>query len=205
MDISTIEGKKMKGIVYDCEIINCIPSAKMWQKPQLTYCKGWDDFEGMGISVICASEIDSDQKWEFSFYNIQKFQAVIYKALRENYIIAGFNSKSFDDNLCRANGIAITTNFDLLEEIRIAAFNSPRWEDTPKGRTYKLDAIAKANGMSKTGSGELAPELWQMGKEAEVMQYCMNDVLITKQLLIKFINNQLVDPNTNLVLQYKGT
>ena len=181
-----------------------IPSGNI--KPQFQYCDGWTDYSNMGISVICAVDLETDQEWAFVndgvFDSKKQFQSLIYECLKREGEVAGFNSENFDDRVCGANGIAVTTTLDLLAEIRLAAFGSRDWRDTPQGFTYKLDAIAKANGYAKTGSGEIAPELWQMGKHQEVIDYCMNDVRITKELLLKFLGNTLVDPNTNLVLQY---
>ncbi|MCT7971222.1 hypothetical protein [Laspinema olomoucense] len=41
-----------KFVVYDCEIVNCIPTGNC--SPDFTYCQGSEDFTGMGISVIAA-------------------------------------------------------------------------------------------------------------------------------------------------------
>ena len=41
----------MKLLIYDAEIINCVPTNGE-QNPNYTYCRGWSDFPNMGISVI---------------------------------------------------------------------------------------------------------------------------------------------------------
>lgn len=123
---------------------------------------------------------------------------------RESIVsIIGFNSKQFDDNLCRANGIDVITTYDLLEEIRLVAFGSTRWEDTPEGHNYSLDAIAKANGMTKTGHGALAPQLWQEGKHQEVIDYCVNDVKLTVELLNLGLKGKLINPNGGRYLKLR--
>ncbi|MGB8688907.1 MAG: hypothetical protein WCD53_16435 [Microcoleus sp.] len=193
----------MKGIIYDCEIIRCIPGKDSnpmvdSQTTNYEYCKGWDDFDGMGISVICAMELESDRTYTFVHPQIADFQNLV--SSEETGKICGFNSLSFDDNLCLANGIKVKTDFDLLAQVRLAAYGSESWQDCPKGFTYKLDAIARANGFAKTGSGSLAPQLWQKGKCQEVIDYCMNDVKITKELILLFLDRHLKDPNTGQIL-----
>jgi hypothetical protein len=66
--------------------------------------------------------------------------------------------------------------------------------------TYDIE-IAKANGKAKTGEGAIAPVLWQRGERQEVIDHCMNDVVITKAMLILGLAGQLVDPNTGTHLQ----
>lgn len=118
--------------------------------------------------------------------------------------LIGFNSKNLDDKLLQANGIDIKTNYDLLEEIRLSAFGSTRWEDTPKGCSYSLGKIGDANGFTKTGTGELAPVLWQQGRYEDVIRYCLNDVKITHELLLLGWAGELIDPNTGKKLRIRG-
>ena len=188
----------MKGIVYDCEIIRCIPSRDS-KSTEYEYCSGWDDFGGMGISVICAIELETDRIYTFVHPEVAHFQQLIY-SVQQTGKIAGFNSLNFDDKLCYVNGIAVNTDFDLLCEVRVAAYGSPGWEDCPKGYSYKLDAIALNHGFAKTGSGTLAPQLWQQGRCQEVIDYCVNDVKITKELILLFLDGKLKDPNNGKVL-----
>jgi hypothetical protein len=115
--------------------------------------------------------------------------------------LIGFNSKNFDDKLLQANGINLSTDYDVLEQIRIAAYGSPNWQACPKGFSYSLEAITSANGFKKTGHGALAPQLWQDGKRQEVISYCINDCLITKEILLLGMNGLLKDPNTGNFLK----
>ena len=189
-------------LIYDCEIIKCIPTGARFSEYE--YCEGWDDFKNMGISVIGFYSDKIPWSSLFNAYShslkpFDNFQRIIDN---ESQII-GFNSKNFDDKLCQTNGINITTTYDLLEEIRIAAFGSPDWQDTPKGFSYSLDAIARANGRVKTGSGALAPQLWQEGRKQEVIDYCINDVKLTVEILRLGLKGKLKDPNTGELLRLK--
>ncbi|WP_027250452.1 hypothetical protein [Planktothrix agardhii] len=177
-------------IVFDCEIIKCIPNGATFSDYE--YCEGWRDFENMGISVIGFYD------GEIYYHDLSPFNH--FKRMTISPTIVGFNSKQFDDNLCQANGINIMTTYDLLEEIGRAAFGSPNWEDTPKGFSYSLGAIAIANGFTKTGTGSGAARLWQDGKHQEVINYCVNDVKLTVELLKLGLRGKLIDPNTDGLL-----
>ena len=47
-------GMALNAIIYDCEIIRCIPPRDGIRNDDLAYCNGWHDYEGMGISVVGA-------------------------------------------------------------------------------------------------------------------------------------------------------
>lgn len=190
----------MRRVVYDCEIIKMVPKRFYDNLEDYEYCNGWNDFEGMGIAVIGVCDIDTEEKYYFS--NQKTDAKIAYYPIREfpKFVAAheiwGFNSLNFDDRLCYANGLDIHTDHDLLCQVRLAAFGSTNWEDQPYGFSYSLSTIAEANGMAKSGSGELAPKLWQDGKHQEVVEYCLNDCLVTARLIKLFESGALIDPNT---------
>lgn len=204
----------MKTLIYDCEIINCIPVGEI--DTNLKYCEGWHDFDNMGISVIGTwrnfhtlnplgkyeAFVNENDLMGISLTHLSQFEKFNQLAEKADLII-GFNSVSFDDRLCRANGIEIETDFDLLVEVRKATGQGDgtyQYGITRKG--YALKDIARANlPYNKSASGELAPVLWQRGQKQEVIDYCLRDIRITKELYFKFINNQLIDPtNGNLLI-----
>lgn len=196
-------------LIYDIEIINCIPEKDKPNNPDYTYCEGWHDHENMGISVIGAYFrgnyivfTDAPCTGDFYWYSLTNFLPFVQAIQLTGEKIGGFNNRNFDDKVIRlvANR-AFTSNFDLLQEIRLAAYGSTEWSDQPKGSCYSLDAIAKANGMAKTGHGALAPQQWQDGKYDEVIAYCLNDCRITYDILCLFLKGELVDPNTGKKLQ----
>lgn len=189
----------MRRVVYDCEIIKMVPKRFYDTLEDYEYCNGWNDFDNMGIAVIGICDIDSEELVAFtegSILNTRPIDDLVELLGEFNYKIWGFNSLNFDDKLCRANGLDIHTDHDLLCQVRLAAFGSANWEDQPYGFSYSLDAIAQANGMAKSGSGELAPKLWQDGKHQEVVEYCLNDCLVTARLIKLFESGSLIDPNT---------
>ena len=108
---------RKKLLIYDCEIAKCIPTQYEPVEPALEYCEGWKDFEGMGISVIGCWTSWDDTTQIFNYLTLDKFQSLIDQSDE----IVGFNSIGFDDQLMKAYGVNITTTYDLLQEIWVAA------------------------------------------------------------------------------------
>ena len=174
----------MKILIYDCEILKAIRDPKKVDLQGIEYCNGWDDYENMGISVIGVNFISEVGDEVFS-HNCDKNLETFQNGLDVATVLVGFNNQSFDDNLIKANGFTIPeniVNYDLLAEI---------WEGAGLGRTFvypthagfSLDAICKANGLGeKTGTGANAAVLWQRGKFDEVIEYCENDIRLTRKL-----------------------
>jgi hypothetical protein len=188
----------MNVLIYDCEIKNCIPEKNTIPDSTFKYCEGWQDFTGMGISLIGAWA-----SWDNSIriYPESAFGS-FQKAVDFADFIVGFNSLSFDDNLCLANGIRIKTDYDLLGEVWAAA-GMPKVYTYGKTRPgYKLENLAQTNlGRGKTGSGELAPVLWQEGNRWGVIKYLTDDVLITKQIWQR--RHYLIDPTDGKILNLR--
>lgn len=187
-------------LIYDCEIINCIPGRDGEKNPEFSYCAGWNDHANMGISVIGLYS----SLWDSTAHLVDKdFHRMEPIAAQHDWIV-GFNSRNFDDRLLAANGISIKTTYDLLEEARIAAGWGATYDTVPRGYSYSLQALAIANGDSKSGSGELAPMLWQMGKHQEVIDYCLQDIHVTRKILELGLAGELLDPNTGEKLRLRG-
>lgn len=169
-------------IIYDCEIENMIPSKDTPNKPNLKYCRGWYDHRGMGISVIGVYDYHTNKSIAFTRENFMEFLELI----TARSMLVSFNGIGFDNKLCRAFNMHIPDNkcYDILYEL---------WEAAGPGQRhkgFKLDQVCKtALGLSKSGSGEFAPELWQTGQRQEVIDYCLHDVMLTKKLMDYLLNN----------------
>ena len=218
-----------KILIFDCEIINCIPPQNDEDKnPNLNYCKGWRDFKNMGISVIGTWRNYDLVKIFGNYYTIPlpsgKYQAfvnhnslinafsfpdIVVKDFEQflrlamiSDCIVGFNSRAFDDKLCHANHLEFTTDFDLLEEVRLAAGMPRHYVRGLTKSGYNLNNLALTNlGYGKTKTGELAPVLWQEGKKEEVIKYCQSDVELLRSLYFRFIKGKLYDPLTGWLLK----
>ena len=59
------------------------------------------------------------------------------------------------------------------------------------GRRIKLDTIAGATlGKNKSGHGGLAVRMWKAGEKQKVIDYCTNDVKITKEVYEYALKNK---------------
>lgn len=177
-----------KILIYDCEIIKAIRDPKKVDLAHIEYCNGWNDYENMGISVIGVNFISEEGDGVFNHNALLTRDlgiAAFQEGLDVTDVLVGFNNQSFDDKLLKANGFIIhdnVVNYDLLAEI---------WEGAGLGREFVypthagfgLDAICKANGLGeKSGDGANAAVLWQKGKYQEVIDYCENDIRLTRKL-----------------------
>lgn len=171
-------------LIFDCEIEKAILGKNETPIDGVEYCDGWRDFKGMGISCICAYDTEAYRHRVFLKDNFGEFQALVY----HHQVIAGFNNLAFDNKLCEAHGLNIPEEktYDLLREIRKGLGLDPDNFDFKRHSGYTLDAMTKANGIArKTGNGALAPVQWQRGKFGEVIDYCMNDIGMTEELILK--------------------
>lgn len=174
-------------IIYDCEIVKAILGKSEFPQDGIEYCNGWRDFAGMGVSVIGVYDYATGRYRVFCADNFSEFQALV----DSTDIIIGFNSLGFDNPLCRANGLSIpdAKSYDLLAEIWHGAGLSRTFNFKTHGG-FGLDACAQINlGLSKTGNGASAPTDWQRGNIGKVVDYCLNDIFITKSLVDLVIND----------------
>lgn len=167
----------MNLVIYDTEIINAVPTPGVERDPRYTYCEGWHDKAGMGISVICAYETGTASPRVFLKDNADEFGNL----MESTDAIVGFNNFHFDDRLLEANGFVVKPgkSIDLAALIWCAA-GIPNGEH-PRG--LGLDDICQANKLpGKTGEGAFAPYDWQNGKIGKVVDYCLADVMCTLRL-----------------------
>ena len=140
----------------------------------------------MGISVIGGYEYETGRYRVFCRDNMHEFAQAVERA----DIIVGFNNIAFDNAVIAACWGPLVKlpegwqgkSYDLLREIWAAARLGPVFNFRTHGG-YGLDAVCERNfGAKKTGNGALAPVLWQQGEIGQVIDYCLNDVRLTKLL-----------------------
>lgn len=168
-------------IIYDCEIIKAIQGKDETRIEGIEYCEGWKDHSNMGISIIGAYDYETFRYRVFAADNFKEFQELV----DSTDLVIGFNSLAFDNRLCAAHGITVRDDksYDLLVEIWKGAGLSGEFK-YPSHVGFGLDACVRTNfNLSKTGDGALAPVDWQRGKFGKVVDYCLNDVHLTKALI----------------------
>lgn len=172
----------ISAVIYDTETL-AIPHTNGNRNPAYVYADGWEDFEGLGISVLCALDMETSAPHVFFKDDLSDFVKLVNS--REHLI--GFNSKRFDDRLLAANGYKVKTTFDFLEELRLATGQPAEYVKGQTRAGFSLDNLVRLNLRpgGKVYTGKVAPQLWQMGERGKVISYCMDDVLLLDRLLSK--------------------
>jgi hypothetical protein len=195
----------MRALIYDIEILKAIPDRNGQRLEGIEYCEGWHDHANMGIACIGAYDYVEDRARVFTEDNMSDFLDLC----DDRDVLVGFNSIPFDNAV-----IAATRNIDLLPEARCydilrelwAAAGLPPAFDPRTHGGYGLDATCEKNfGTNKTGNGALAPVLWQRGEIGKVIDYCLNDIRLTKQLFDRIIGLQSIrNPKTGEELKMRA-
>lgn len=187
----------MNILVFDAEIKKAIPNKDGSVIDGIEYCEGWHDHANMGISVMGAYESITGRARVFMDDNKEEF----FRAIEKADLVVGFNSKAFDANLVKAAWdyeIPEDKHYDILVEVWKAKGLSGTFQ-YPSHIGYGLDALCEKNlGIRKTGHGALAPVDWQQGKIGKVIDYCLNDIQMTRLIMSRIINTgELRCPKTN--------
>lgn len=139
---------------------------------------GWNNFEALKISVICAYSYAQGKYLHFEEQELP--QAV--ELFRNAKKIVGFSMNRYDVPVLNAYfarmhldppfNLFDKDRLDLLDEIEIKT-----------GKRISLEKLAQANlNTGKTGHGAHAIELYKEGKLEELKAYCQVDVELTKRL-----------------------
>lgn len=95
--------------------------------------------------------------------------------------ILSFNGVKFDLPIIEGilgTNLHVNHHYDILQEI---------WEATASHGSHKggyrlTECCERSLGMEKSGESLLAPQLAEEGRWAELIDYCINDVLLTRKL-----------------------
>ena len=178
-------------LVLDCEIKKMVPMAGEERLPSASYCAGWGDKEGMGISVCGVKSYITDAHRVFLDDNRYDLAALAAASLG----LVTFNGINFDLPLIRACWnieLSGLVQIDLKDMVAQALNLDPRQYQ----RGYSLDGLLAANGLAaKPGDSVLAPLQWQRGEFGRVIDKCLGDVDRTEQLFELATFSPLKDPN----------
>ena len=140
--------------------------------------RGNGDMSGLEVTVVGVHDSESGK---LTGYYKEDLPA-LWKVFESADSLVGYNSDHFDIpilNKYYAGDLTKIKSVDLLKEIRNVL-----------GRRLKLDNIAEATlGRNKTGHGLDAVTWWKQGLKQKVMDYCIEDVRITRELYDYAIKN----------------
>ncbi len=149
----------MKKVVFDIETSNLFSEV------------GSNDPADLNLSVVCIYEYDTDT---YSSY-LQEDLGKLWPILEKTDLLIGYNSDHFDIPLLNKyypGDLTKIKSLDILREIRATY-----------GRRMKLDQIAEGTlGTHKTSEGLQAVRWWREGEVQKVIEYCIADVRITKDV-----------------------
>lgn len=138
---------------------------------------GWANIDKLGVSVACAYDSKSG---EFLSYRENELDA-LHKLCRERLVV-GYNIIGFDLKVLTAYGFDLKRLdvFDMMLDIE----QSSGW------RYVGLDKVARATlGSTKSADGLQAVEWYKRGEIDKIIEYCLKDVEITRDVFAYGMKN----------------
>ncbi len=131
---------------------------------------GWDHVDKLGVSVACVYDSATDQFISYLEKDLPKMFELCYDRLIIGYNIRGFDLKVLEPYGLKLKGLDI---FDLMYDVQAIS----------KQRYLKLESIAQATlGTGKSADGKLAVEWYKKGEIQKIIDYCMQDVKVTRDV-----------------------
>lgn len=132
---------------------------------------GWSHIADMGLA--CAVTLNT-ATGEFGRF-LEADASILVAALQDAALVVGFNLKRFDYTVLQpytTERLADLPTLDLLEHVeRALGFRLP------------LDELARATlGVQKAADGVLAVQWFRQGRVEDVLDYCQQDVTVTRDL-----------------------
>lgn len=141
---------------------------------------GWAHIDKLGVSVACAYDSKSGEFLSFREHELEGLN----KLCKERLVI-GYNIIGFDLKVLTSYGFE-PKKFDVFD-IMLDIENTSGW------RYVKLDNIAKATlGIQKIAEGLQAVEWYKRGEMDKIIEYCLKDVEITRDVFTHGMKNGFI-------------
>lgn len=141
----------------------------------------YSDPKKLGISVVAIYDYKTNKSFTFMEKDIHH----LFKFLEKASFIIGFNILGFDLPVLQGyypGNIFQFKTLDILEEVKKVV-----------GRRLALnDLIMATLNKKKTGHGLQAIEYYHQGKIEKLKEYCLSDVLLTKELFDFGVKNGII-------------
>ncbi len=131
---------------------------------------GWGHIDKLKISVGCAYDSKTDQ---FLTYRENEIPAL--NALMRERLVIGYNVRGFDLIVLQAYGLDLKDLdvFDIMYDLQALT----------RQKYMKLDTVAQGTlDVGKSADGLLAVEWWKQGKVDKIIEYCLQDVKVTRDI-----------------------
>lgn len=131
---------------------------------------GWSFVDRLGVSVACAYDSQTDR-----FLSFREAELPSLFQLCQERLVVGYNIRGFDLLVLQPYGLNPTglDVFDILYDL----------ETLTRQQYLKLEAVARGTlGTGKSGDGLQALEWWKQGEIQKIIDYCLQDVKITRDI-----------------------
>lgn len=141
---------------------------------------GWGNVDKLKISIACAYDSKTDQFLVFRENEISKLNE-----LCEDRLVIGYNIRGFDLIILKAYGLNLERLdvFDIMYDVQTLT----------RQKFLKLETLAQGTlNAGKSADGLLAVEWWKQGEIDKIIQYCQQDVQVTRDIFEYGRTNGLV-------------
>jgi DEAD/DEAH box helicase domain-containing protein len=124
----------------------------------------------LNVSVACAYDSKTDQFLSFREEEMSKLIE-----LCEERLVIGYNIRGFDLVVLSRYGLEAKNLdiFDIMYDLQTLT----------RQQYLKLEAVARGTlGTGKSADGLMAVEWWKQGQIQKIIDYCMQDVKVTRDL-----------------------
>lgn len=131
---------------------------------------GWDHIDKLGISVACAYDSKTDQWLSYLENDMKKLIE-----LCEERLVIGYNIRGFDLPVMVPYGLNIARLdvFDIMYDLQTLT----------RQQFLKLEAVARGTlNAGKSADGLMAVEWYKTGQIQKIIDYCMQDVKVTRDV-----------------------
>ncbi len=131
---------------------------------------GWGNIDKLKISVACAYDSKTDQFLTFRENEISKLND-----LCEERLVVGYNIRGFDLIILKAYGLNLEKLdvFDIMYDVQTLT----------RQKFLKLEVLAQGTlNAGKSADGLMAVEWWKTGEIDKIIQYCQQDVQVTRDI-----------------------
>lgn len=143
---------------------------------------GWKNFKQLEVSVACAYDSKTDK---FYSYTEDKMGELV--GLCKDRLLIGYNLVGFDLPIMEKYGLPPVKDLDVFD-LMLDIHNVSGW------KYVKLDKIASATlGAGKSADGLMAVEWWKQGEVQKIIEYCLKDVEVTRDLFQFGMKNGFVE------------
>ncbi len=141
---------------------------------------GWKNFKQLEISIACAWDSKTEEMLVFEEKDMPKLVDLLCSRL-----VVGYNSNGFDLPIMEKYGLDVgkVDSFDIMLDMQ----NVSGW------KFVKLEKVATATlGTGKRAEGTMAVQWWEEGKVDKIIEYCKQDVAVTRDVFQHGINKGFI-------------